>query len=193
MIKICRGNAMLPWITKNFHFKYKPVYMVRHPFAVVASQLRHGSWDHFPNRFEVPRCPFSDFYSLHESFLKTLNSREEVLTALWCLTNSVPMSHSGNNHDWVTIYYEHLLINPEKELNRIFEIWDIEFPDSIKRNIDVQSKTTRPDQFEEDKMKQLKKWKVYFSVEQLNSMYLVIDYFKIHKYNYESYLPIDFN
>ena len=37
IIKFCRGHAILPWLTKRFDLKFKPIYLVRHPFAVVSS------------------------------------------------------------------------------------------------------------------------------------------------------------
>jgi hypothetical protein len=36
IVKICRGNALLPWIVNQYNFKYKPIYLIRNPFAVVS-------------------------------------------------------------------------------------------------------------------------------------------------------------
>src|SRR5690606_852588 len=44
VVKFCRGNALMPYLTSTYSFKYKPIFMVRHPFAVVASQMKHGGW-----------------------------------------------------------------------------------------------------------------------------------------------------
>lgn len=44
LIKFVRGNALLPWITKQYNLIHKPIYLVRHPFAVAQSQLKHGAW-----------------------------------------------------------------------------------------------------------------------------------------------------
>jgi len=189
LVKICRGNGMIPYITKNFNFSLKPIYLVRHPFAVVASQLRHGSWDKIPDRFELPKSPFPEFYFQHKEFLKSLNSREEVLTAVWCLINSVPLNHARNNKDWITIHYENLLLNPEIEMKRIFNIWGMDYPDNIKKNIAILSKTAKPNQFEENKINQLEKWKDFFSEDQLFRMGLIMDYFKISVYSRFKVVP----
>lgn len=43
VVKLCRANGALPWLTEAFDFRYAPIYLVRHPFAVAASQVKWGS------------------------------------------------------------------------------------------------------------------------------------------------------
>jgi hypothetical protein len=45
IVKFCRAHALLPWLTRNFQFNYAPIFLVRRPFAVVASQLNYGGPD----------------------------------------------------------------------------------------------------------------------------------------------------
>lgn len=35
---------LLPWIVKNFNVN--PILLIRHPCAVVNSQIRHENWNH---------------------------------------------------------------------------------------------------------------------------------------------------
>ncbi len=39
--KFCYGNNLLPWLVNRFEIK--PILLLRHPCAVVASQLHHGA------------------------------------------------------------------------------------------------------------------------------------------------------
>ena len=129
LIKFCRANRLLPWLVTNFRLK-PPVYLVRHPCAVVSSQLRYGAWTQIK-----PSVMFSDhtrygkeFYEPYRRILARLSSTEELLTALWCLDNIIPLRHRDNNIKWTTVSYEGLLLRGEEELRRIFKRLEIEIP-----------------------------------------------------------------
>jgi len=44
IIKCCRATGFLPWLVRNFDFERKPIYFLRHPFAIAASQLKMGNF-----------------------------------------------------------------------------------------------------------------------------------------------------
>ena len=167
IIKICRANAMIPWITRTFQFKYDPIYMVRHPFAVVASQLQHGAWKRTYTGFRLPDCPYNDLYVRHADFLFTLKTKEEWLVAAWCLTNLIPLQNARNNSDWITVYYEDMISNPEQELDRIFERWKLPLPANILDQIRSPSSTTKEATFLKSIEQQLSKWQSFFSPKQI--------------------------
>ena len=98
ILKIIRGKALLPWYVKQFNFKYTPLFVVRHPFAIAASQLSHGAWNYQYQKFEIPDAPFNDFYKQHDDYLYSLETKEEQLTALWCMGNNVVLHHQENDH-----------------------------------------------------------------------------------------------
>lgn len=130
-VKFCRANQLLPWLTNHFTFKYAPIYLVRHPCAVVASQLKQGGWHHVGKKFNIPfKKPFPEFYLEHENFLKNINSKVQVLAATWCLCNQVPLNHPSNNEKWITITYESLILEGEKQLNRIENRWGLKLPET---------------------------------------------------------------
>ena len=43
IVKFVRANMLLPWLTLRFPTR-RPLLLVRHPCAVVASQIRNGAW-----------------------------------------------------------------------------------------------------------------------------------------------------
>jgi hypothetical protein len=189
IIKFCHANAMLPWLTKNFNFKLTPIFLVRHPFAVVASQLQHRAWNHILPQFQLPDCPFKDYYSNHSEFLSKINTKEELLTAGWCLSNMVPLNSSHNNEKWVTVYYENMFQNPANEIKKIFDRWDIEIPPTIIEQVAKPSKATVDARFLQEKERQLSKWKDFFNKQQIKKMGDVLQHFNMLHYSPENPLP----
>lgn len=115
IIKFVNGNALLPWITTQFNLKYKPIYLIRHPFAVAASSVKHGAWDNIQPGFRIPEMKFNQRYLEHADFLKTLNSLEEKIVAEWCLSNLPTLRNENNNKNWITVNYDwSFLKNPLK-------------------------------------------------------------------------------
>jgi hypothetical protein len=190
VVKFCRANALVPWITRQFPFRYKPVLLLRHPFAVVASQLQYGSWNYQFTGFKVPDMPFPDLYMAHESYLRKLTTKEEALTATWCITNLVPLRHKHNNERWITVFYEDLLLHPERELRRIFDQWKITMPEHILSRVDKPSTTTKEATFSRGAASQLEKWQNDLSENQIKRMTAVLEYFKVEVYDGQNVLPL---
>lgn len=180
LIKFCRGNMLLPYLTNNYKFAHKPVYLIRHPFAVVSSQLKHGGWKLPFQGFGIPKTPFNQIYKQHKPFLTSLKTKEEALTATWCITNLVPLNHEKNNIDWITINYETLLLHPEAVLNRILSEWDIKY-NLNNINFKRKSFTTRSGSPISGK-EQLAYWKNNLTPKQIDRMEAVLQYFKIKAY-----------
>jgi hypothetical protein len=182
IVKFCHAHALLPWLTLNFNFKYAPIFLVRHPFAVVASQLeRIGRKPGFSG-YGLPVCPFNEHYLKHGKFLTQIRTQVEALVANWCLTNLVPLRNARNNEDWITVYYEHLLTNPQKEIQRIFDRWRLPVPEHIYAEIGKPSRTTRDATFRKGADKQLAKWRASFDDSQLEKMMAVLEYFSVERY-----------
>jgi hypothetical protein len=190
IIKICRGNMMLPWITRYFNFTYRPIHLIRHPFAVVNSQLKQGGWNQPFKKYKIQEIKYNDCFEVHKDFLESLTSREEVLTAVWCITNNVPLNHPENNNRWITIYYEDLVIDPEKEINRIFDIWGIPIPIDVDKSYRKISRTTLGEINMVNPEIQLARWKKELTEVQIEKMQMVLEYFKYKIYSYKDLTPV---
>ena len=190
--KFCRGNALLPWLVKQFDFRYLPIYLVRHPFAVVASQLKHGGWNEQSNKVKIPNTPFNSIYTQHAEFLFTLQTVEEQLVATWCITNNVVLKDRNNDRDWITMHYEDLFLNPEYELEKVFSRWKVNTPDHLFSEIRQPSWSTVDSSPLQNSMYQLSKWQQQFSDKTIYMLEDVLQYFKIRHYN-SSPLPIFHN
>lgn len=189
VVKCCHANALLSWLVRQFNFKYQPICLVRHPFAVVASQLECPRWARRPPRFVIPDCRYRECIAKHEPFLSRLDSTAEVLTAEWCLSNIGPLGSGDNDRRWITVYYENLLMAPERQLRRVFDRWRIPLPDNILRRVARPSKTTREATFKLGVEQQLSKWKAAFSPDERRKMTRVLKYFGVSIYDEAGYLP----
>ena len=188
ILKIIRGKALLPWLIKQFNFSYKPLVLVRNPFALIASQLKHGAWDYSFEKFQLPQSPFNEFFKTHLTFLSSLTSKEEQLTALWCMTNNVVLKHAENNSSWISFNYENLVLEPEKHFKQLFLAWGIKPPPQLWDSINQPSSTTVGKKSIEAAAL-VSAWKKVLTLKQIEKIKEVLQYFEIDYYS-EEVLPL---
>ncbi|WP_439481060.1 hypothetical protein [Cyclobacterium plantarum] len=187
LFKICRGNALLPWLTNKYKFRFKPVYLIRHPFAVVNSQIQHGAWNYSFSGFKIPNTPYNFNYFKHKSFLESLVTREEALVAEWCISNTIPLNHESNNIKWLTINYEEFVINPENTIDRILSSWGLDY-DLSSIDFTKISKTTNLDNIVEGSDR-IFHWQNSINNITLAKMEQVLEYFQIKPYSKNNPMP----
>lgn len=189
LFKICRGSALLPWLVKNFEFRFKPIYLIRHPFAVVSSQLRYGPWGYNFEKYSVPKRQFNDYFKKHETFLGQIKTKEEALVAEWCLANYEPLFHEDNNKEWITINYEEFVVRPRETMERVLSEWGVSF-NLEKIDFNKNSMTTKNDSPESTR-ERLSSWQKSLSEEQQLKMGKVLDYFEMGDiYKKDSPFPV---
>lgn len=184
LVKFCRANQLLPWLTYQFNFTYAPLYLVRHPCAVIGSQMKQGGWKHVTGKFNLEDIQ-QPAYKAHEDFLLKIDSVEKKLAATWCLCNTVPLNHSFNNKNWITITYESLVLNGETELKRIEDRWGIKFPLQIFSQLSEASATTINDSpvIKGRQMEQITHWQKTLTTKQIDNVLSVLEYFRVDLYN----------
>ena len=187
--KFIKGNMILPWLTKNFPLE-KVVLVVRHPCAVVASQLKFRGSEQFVNdifNYPLENQKYPDLYRQFENELKDIETIEEKLAASWCLANYVPFK-KGNDKRWLTIYYEELLMGGEDAVREMFEKLNMEITDEIIKSINRPSYSSIVGKSTVlSTKKQLEKWKTTLCADQINQVEKVVDKFNmnIYKNHYE--------
>ncbi len=126
VVKSINANMMLTWMCDRF--PVKAVLLLRHPCAVVSSQLNSGGWDWAANKdaITIPDRLFEDRPRLAELFGR-LSSKEQNLAFIWGMQNVVPLQQDGR---WTLTTYERLVEDRERELRRIFSYLDRPMPDS---------------------------------------------------------------
>jgi hypothetical protein len=151
--------------------------------------LEWGAWNYEFTGFPIPDGLHNAIYKKHETFLLSLKTKEEALLATWCLTNQVPLTNARNNKDWITVAYEQLLQDPEKEIKRIFSRWDLPVPDKTIEGLRKPSSTTKNDTFTKSTEQQLSKWQTYFNTSQLSQFKEILDYFEVDIYTATDIYP----
>lgn len=186
IVKVCRGNHLLEWLVGQYNFKYKPIYLVRHPLAVIASQLKQGGWDYTFNGFQIPKMKFNDHYLQHEEFLSDIKTKEEALLATWCITNKNLLEKESDK--WVKVYYEDLVLNPIEISEDIFFKLGLQQPRKLQHILAKWSSTTvEGDVY--DPAKQLRKWTSNFSPVHLARFQEILDHFEVKTYSANEILP----
>jgi sulfotransferase family protein len=198
--KFIRANLMLDWIEKNFYARI--VFLVRHPGAVVASQIaaskREGgfAWD-FSGQIkqgilsqykkdEQLRKDFLDKY--YEIFSEKL-SLVAGHTLIWCIENILPIYNLQKKKRYV-FFYEDIVNNPEKEFDHMVQLLGLERkPDRsiIVRPSQQASREMRNNSFEENR---LTRWMKSFDQQQLDEINKVLKFFKVTTYSAYDPMPI---
>lgn len=125
-IKNISANGSLAWTTRNVALRHKPVFVIRHPCAVVAS-LRRMSWPHYK---QTPAQLAARFPRLLGAFPRLRGALDvpggdlSSYALRWCLSNYVP-TFCNDADGWMTVSYEALLGAPTRELGTIFERWRV--------------------------------------------------------------------
>ena len=141
------------------------------------------------DQYVIPTGPYSEVYSVHRDFLTTLHSKEEATVATWCISNSVPLEYPADNRRWIPLYYEDLLSNPESEIRRIYDLWNLPIPENILDVVSKPSSTAQEATFRDGVEAQLSKWRGVFDDIQLSKMQTVLDYFEVDIYSVDSIFP----
>jgi len=124
VVKFCRLNRMLHWFSNSFDVR-DPIFIIRHPCAVVASMLKHDSWETAAGNakndkeqgLQTEHLP-PELRSLVDPVLAEIET--ELLATLWCLDHYVPLTyHSEEGHPWVLVSYERLVRQGQEELRRV--------------------------------------------------------------------------
>jgi hypothetical protein len=194
IVKSVRINRILPWIGKRFELK-KIFFIIRHPCAVVSSQLKTGyvgyhnefpPYDNrFPNLKEIIN-EASEINFIKQSLiakLKKMDSQEEILAATWCLDNIVPLNEK--NTKWDTLIYEKLVTNGESEIGKIFcSTGEEKSLSSALDQMKIPSLLTFEDarSLIKNSKLQLSKWKNSLSEKQIERIIKVVNDFELNFY-----------
>jgi hypothetical protein len=184
--KDVNSNMLLPWLTKRFNIN--PIYILRHPCAVIASQLKYKHWDYILKDvkayFPDPQNRYKEIYTQYQDIIDTITKPEERLAAEWALHNIIPVSHEENDRRWITVSYEKLYKDPEPSLTRIFNRLNIEIPGEILTEITRPSITTIDESRTNIKAgNQLESWKRSLSSTQVKNILRIVNEFGIDFYD----------
>jgi hypothetical protein len=139
-VKFVNANLLLNWMLEQFSIK--GILMIRHPCAVVESQLRHSAWNHVnKTNITFPQQLALDYPHLVEVF-QTIQTREEILAFEWAIQTYVPLIQPKPEFLYVTTY-EKLIQEGQSEVDRLFDFLAKSVPTTAYKQLIKASKTTQ--------------------------------------------------
>lgn len=119
LIKCIHANLMLGWLARKLCCR--TVLLVRHPCAVLESQLRGGPiWDPYPVLAKYRKDEKLETVSQgrYRKLLNTGLENLEALTLRWVIENQLPVNSASHSNTMV-VFYEQLRNSPDTEWARI--------------------------------------------------------------------------
>ena len=189
-IKFVRANRLLSWLTNSFNVRGS-ILLVRHPCAVVSSQIAMGerensAWKYYSADQTNPKQLYggdlpSSIIDKYENALGKVKSRAGHLAVVWSFDNLMPLRLYPAHHA-VIVSYETLLGNATKELARIYKELGGDEKKVQALNLDTPSLTASPDYRQGNAAKQLTKWKDQLTSSEIDEILAVVHEFDINWY-----------
>jgi hypothetical protein len=180
VVKFVRGNLLLEWLCTNMDVK-TPVLVIRHPCAIIASQINKG-WP--PDKRILLDNPYLDQYPKIRSDCECLSKPEELAALAWCLRYHAPLM-SSKPYPFIIVTYENMVKNGKQELERIFTALKIPLDDKAIARLSVPSDTvTNTSQVVSGK-DPLAGWKYKLTDSQVDTILAVLKIFDMDFYTKE--------
>jgi len=128
LVKDIRTNLMLKWIKVHFP-EIKLIFLMRHPGAVAISRIKQN-WVTDLSTFLSQPLLMDDYLNEFKKDIEKADTQFEKSIFLWCIENYVPLKQLSDN-DFHLIFYEHLVLNPEEELDKLFSFIGRNYDQSI--------------------------------------------------------------
>jgi len=189
IVKFIRANLMLPWLENNYAFK--PLFVVRHPGAVVASQLRMGesNWDDRAlDAFKNDTGFWQDYLHRYAGLLSRELDVVQAHTTIWCIQNVLPLLDCQRRGRPI-VYYENLMTQGASEWPRIITALDLGVVpgrNELEKPSQQRSKDIKGNRYGVEHMG---RWLKYLSADQLASMQAVLDEFGVTVYKAHEAMP----
>jgi hypothetical protein len=188
--KFIRANLMLGWLEQNFDLSL--LFVVRHPGAVVASQLEKGTeWDFRAlESFKCDALLWQDYLAAHEAFLKKNLSTIELYTTIWCIQNALPLKEAKETGRSVA-YYEKLITESGIEWARIAHSLQLDrTPETETVKAPSQQSSKVSNAGFRNQTYRVSRWQERFSGSDLSAMQRVLDEFRVSVYSAHDVMPL---
>ncbi|WP_067149680.1 sulfotransferase domain-containing protein [Pseudotamlana agarivorans] len=120
LTKYVRANMLVPYLLKNFNFKFKPIFLIRHPIDTCVSQIKAFKQSKNELHSKIFQHKDNKRFIEHTTFLNQLESDLEWYIAFWCLNNCTTLENLDTNKLCV-VFYSDLISTPKKEVQRILK------------------------------------------------------------------------
>lgn len=170
VVKFVYCNLLLHWILKEFELK--GVLLLRHPCAVVSSQMHHKFYgqgtgepktlDHI-RRHRLPI--YEQFAPAFAKVIRSIQTDEELLALEWCIRTIVPLQQP-KPHPWFLTTYEDLIESTE-EWERLCNYLECPVP---SKDVITRFSTTYQKRGDESPGVYVDKWRRHLSEKQVDDI-----------------------
>jgi hypothetical protein len=168
IIKFVRGNGVVGWLAKEYKIP-KPVIIVRHPCAVISSQLKMGSWEDHPHID-------SALYNINEKFIKYNDRNMELhkrLAVTWAADVTAAIYNKRNVH---IVFYGDIVLNSGGEFREVFSDWGSEELFEKFKLISLKSSSTSHSWSDHSSVKsKIESWKSRLNQKVINDVLNIVD------------------
>ena len=163
LIKFVRGNGVVGLLREEYDLP-KPIVVLRHPCAVVASQMKMGEWEDHPHIDEEFLKKFPEV----KKYISEDVSLPERLAMTWACD---VLSAKNRKSDVHLVYYEELVINGPAILCPILAEWGYDISkDDMAVILGQSSTTTHSWSDHTDITKKLHRWEDQLKEPVINSI-----------------------
>jgi hypothetical protein len=172
VVKTIRSSLLLPWLATWFPVKI--VHLMRHPCAVIDSQLRLGWQSELDDIYAQPAL-LEDLLSPFSHWLESASAPFEKLAVLWCVENLLPveMASRGLCH-WMV--YEEYAAHPEAAFSRLLDELGLTPTAATRRAIGTWVSAPSPTRVEKDL------WHVPLTLQERERVMEIVKGFGINTY-----------
>lgn len=188
LVKFVTANMLMHWFAANFK-EARCIYLVRNPFSVVASMCKHRAFSKTHAQFEFPTSRYTDLFDKHKDYLGNIDHPVQNLAAQWCIKNVSALA-VDLPINCITVYYEHLVVDTKKEMERICRHTGIHFSAIDPALFSQPSSTTVDASFLTDVSGQLSKWREQLDEQEIAMIQDCLNHFGITVYSKESSMPL---
>lgn len=192
LTKLIRGNLLGGWLTHQMDARVALV--LRHPCAVVASQLRvdPSAWhDHHKllRSYLGHERLVDEYLAPHHDLLANVTDATEVHAALWCIENVIPLRRATED-GVVPVYYERLLSHDSAEWHTLLDALAL-------RSAPDEALTARPSQQASSDMRSVSfdaetmgRWRQRLDAGQVSRIGQMLDRFEVTAYSCDFAMPL---
>lgn len=127
LIKCTRASAMLGWIQQNFP-EIKIIIIVRDPFSVAYSNAERNWKDASSDIYLMqPRLVKEVFTQKQTRLLRGARGLFQKSMGMWTVETYLALKNTERNSQITSVFYENLVRNPDKELDRLLSFYGSRF------------------------------------------------------------------
>ena len=189
VVKEIRANLFLKWIRHQFA-AMPLLFVIRHPCAVVRSRMQLGwATDGDIQPFLSQPDLIDDYLSDKMDIIEKATTPEQKHAIVWCISNLIPIRQFASG-ELPVIFYEHLCLQPQIEIPRIFKAIGQAYDTSVFKSLNRPASTATRDSAIMSGRDKVNLWRSQLSPGQQDDILSIVHAFGLDHIYGDSPLPV---